>query len=93
VLSDAQARRLRERHRDYKQAHDRVWLERIRAGLAYRRAMREIDEAVQRRRARRDESIRESVGAGASYREVARALGRLTAASSRSSTSRPAAPR
>lgn len=66
---------LRAAHSAFERARSRVWLERIRVGLEYRRAMREIDEAVAKVRLERDRRIREAVAAGGSYREVARALG------------------
>ena len=66
---------LREAHRGFERARERVWLERVRVGIEYRRAMREVDESVTRMRAARDERVRRAVAAGASYREVARALG------------------
>ena len=66
---------LRSAHLEYGQARDRVWLERIRVGLEYRRALREVDESVSRAKRERDERVREAVAAGGSYREVARALG------------------
>jgi FixJ family two-component response regulator len=75
MLEDATASDLREAHREFERARDRVWLERVRVGLEYRRAMREIDERVARVRVERDRRVRDAVGAGASYREVARALG------------------
>jgi hypothetical protein len=53
----------------------RVWLERVRVGPEYRRGMRAIEEGVARARVERDERIRGAVEAGASYREVGRALG------------------
>ncbi|MGA8218417.1 MAG: hypothetical protein WB771_07610, partial [Solirubrobacterales bacterium] len=53
----------------------RVWVERVRVGLEYRRAMRRIDEDVAGVRLERDRLIREAVAAGGSYREVAGALG------------------
>jgi DNA invertase Pin-like site-specific DNA recombinase len=67
VVRDAQAR--------FESARSRIWLDKVRAGLEYRRAMREVEERVARARRERDLRIREAVGAGASYREVARALG------------------
>lgn len=66
---------LRSAHRDFERARERVWLERIRVGLEYRRAMREVDESVARAKRERDERVREAVATGGSYREVARALG------------------
>jgi DNA-directed RNA polymerase specialized sigma24 family protein len=75
VLTEKGAGELLAEHRGYESARDRVWLERIRVGLEYRRAMREVDESVYRRRESRDQAIRAAVAGGASYREVARALG------------------
>lgn len=69
------AAELREAHRGFERARERVWLERVRVGIEYRRAMREVDESVARMRADRDDRVRRAVAAGASYREVARALG------------------
>lgn len=66
---------MREAHEGFESARSRVWLERIRVGLEYRRGMREIGERVARARRERDTQIREAVAAGASYREVGRALG------------------
>jgi DNA invertase Pin-like site-specific DNA recombinase len=75
VLSAQRANILLAGHREYESARDHVWLERIRAGLEYRRAMRQIDDRVRRLRMSRDEAIRRAVADSASYREVARALG------------------
>jgi DNA invertase Pin-like site-specific DNA recombinase len=75
MLPDGEAAELRQAHREFERARDRVWLERVRAGLEHRRALREIDEGVARVRLERDRQVREAVAAGASYREVARALG------------------
>jgi DNA invertase Pin-like site-specific DNA recombinase len=66
---------LREAHGEFERLRGRVWLERVRVGLEYRRAMRGIDEGVARARLERDLRVREAVAAGASYREVAAALG------------------
>ena len=66
---------LRDKHSAYEEARDHVWVERIGAGLRYRREMREIGDRVGARRAERDDAIRLAVSAGASYRQVARALG------------------
>lgn len=66
---------MRQAHLEFDRARRRIWIERVRAGLEYRRAMRQIDEQVAGARLKRDRLIREAVGAGASYREVARALG------------------
>jgi DNA-binding NarL/FixJ family response regulator len=66
---------LRNAHAEFERARGRVWLERVRVGLEYRRAMREIDEGVAHVRLQRDRRVREAVAGGASYREVARALG------------------
>jgi len=75
MREEATASELREAHREFERARGRVWLERVRVGLEYRRAMREIDERVARVRLERDRRVREAVAGGASYREVARALG------------------
>jgi hypothetical protein len=75
VIDDAGAERLRKAHREFERARGRVWVERVRVGLEYRRAMRGIDEDVARVRLERDRLIRAAVAAGGSYREVARALG------------------
>jgi DNA-binding NarL/FixJ family response regulator len=75
VIDDVTRAELREAHRGFERARERVWLDRVRVGIEYRRAMREVDESVARMRAARDERVRRAVGSGASYREVARALG------------------
>jgi hypothetical protein len=75
MIAEREAERLREAHREFERARGRVWIERVRVGLEYRRAMREIDEAVARVRLERDQRIRDAVRGGASYREVAAALG------------------
>jgi hypothetical protein len=69
------AERLRKVHAEFERARSRVWLERVRVGLEYRRGMRQIDEGVAKVRLERDNSVRDAVAGGASYREVARALG------------------
>ena len=75
MLSDQTAARIRDAHEGFERTRDRVWLERVRVGLEYRRSIREIDERVAHARLERDGLIREAVAAGGSYREVARALG------------------
>ena len=75
MLADQAAERLREAHSEFERARGRVWLERVRVGLEYRRGMREIEENVSRARLARDDLIRRAVDDGASYREVGRALG------------------
>jgi hypothetical protein len=75
VVAERQAEWLREAHREFERARGRVWIERVRVGLEYRRAMRGIDEAVARVRLERDRRIRDAVSGGASYREVAAVLG------------------
>ena len=70
-----EARRLSKAHEDFERARSRVWVDRVRVGLEYRRAMRGIDEEVAHIRLVRETLIRQSVAAGASYREVARTLG------------------
>jgi DNA invertase Pin-like site-specific DNA recombinase len=75
VIAERDAERLRKAHAEFARARGRVWIERVRVGLEYRRAMRKIEEDVARVRLERDRLIREAVAAGGSYREVARALG------------------
>jgi hypothetical protein len=75
VISEETTADLRGAHRGFEQARARVWLERVKAGLDYRRAIREIDERVAKARLERDRRVREAVSAGASYREVAGAMG------------------
>ena len=75
MIAEMEARRLSKAHADFERARGRVWVERVRVGLEYRRAMRGIDEEIARIRLVRDRLIRQSVAAGASYREVARTLG------------------
>ena len=75
MLPDGATEALREAHAEFEQVRGRVWLERVRVGLEHRRGMREIEEGVARARLRRDQLIREAVEGGASYREVARAIG------------------
>ena len=75
MLTAEEGDRLRDRHREFERRRSQVWLEHVRAGLAYRRAMRAIDEKVAAARLDRDAEVRRSVRDGASYREVARALG------------------
>jgi hypothetical protein len=70
-----EAERLRKAHSDFEHARSRVWIEKVRVGLEYRRAMRGIDEEVSRVRLVRDRLIRQAVEGGGSYREVARELG------------------
>ena len=75
MLSEHSAEAIREAHDGFERARGRVWLERIRVGLEYRRGLREIEEDVARVRRERDARIREAVAGGASYREVGKALG------------------
>jgi DNA invertase Pin-like site-specific DNA recombinase len=75
VIADRAVAELRAAHRQFERARDRLWLERIRVGLEYRRALREVDESVASAKRARDERVREAVADGGSYREVARALG------------------
>lgn len=75
MLSDQSAEAIRKAHDGFETARGRVWLDRIRVGLEYRRGLREIEEGVARVRQERDSRIREAVAGGASYREVGRALG------------------
>jgi DNA invertase Pin-like site-specific DNA recombinase len=75
VLDETAVASLRGAHGDYDRARSRTWLERVRVGLEYRRAMREVDESVAAAKRHRDAVVRAAVAAGGSYREVARALG------------------
>ena len=75
MLTDEAAVAVREAHEDFERARGRVWVERVRVGLEYRRGMRAIDEGVAKARLERDQRVRDAVAGGASYREVARALG------------------
>jgi hypothetical protein len=75
MVTEMEAERLRKAHADFERARARVWVDRVKVGLEYRRAMRGIDEEIARIRLVRDRLIRQSVAAGASYREVARTLG------------------
>lgn len=75
MIHDLEAERLRKAHSDFEHARSRVWIEKVRVGLEYRRAMRRVDEEVTRVRLVRDRLIRQAVKGGSSYREVARELG------------------
>jgi hypothetical protein len=75
MIAEMEAQRLRKSHADFERARSRVWIEKVRVGLDYRRAIRGIDEEVTRIRLVRDRLIRQSAAAGASYREVGRTLG------------------
>jgi hypothetical protein len=75
MLAEKAAGELRIAHRQFEQARDRAWIERVRVGLEYRRAMRGVDERIAKVRLVRDQMVREAVVAGASYREVAKAIG------------------
>ena len=75
MIAEGEAEGLRKAHSDFERARERVWIERVRVGLEHRRAMRRIDEDLARVRLERDRLIRDAVATGASYREVARALG------------------
>jgi DNA invertase Pin-like site-specific DNA recombinase len=75
VIEDATAEGLRDAHLEFERVRGRVWLERVRVGLEYRRGMREIEEGVAKARLERDALVRKAVDGGASYREIARALG------------------
>jgi hypothetical protein len=66
---------VREAQLAFERARSRAWLDRVRVGLEYRRALREVEDGVARARAERDRRVREAVEAGASYRRVARELG------------------
>ena len=75
MIAERDSERLAGLQRDYEGVRDRVWVERIGAGLAYRRALREIEEGVRSAREQRDRAVVAAVEAGGSYREVARAIG------------------
>ena len=75
VVASKRSEEMRRAHREFERARRRRWLERVRVGLEYRRAMRRIEEDVARVRLERDRLIRDAVAAGASYREVAGELG------------------
>ena len=75
MLPESTASAARDAHEGFERARSRAWLERIRVGLEYRRGLREIEEGVATARRERDDRVREAVADGASYREVARALG------------------
>jgi hypothetical protein len=75
MLDEGDIGELRRSHGEFERARGRMWIERVRVGLEYRRAMREVEERVTSVRLERDSRIREAVSAGASYREVGRALG------------------
>jgi hypothetical protein len=75
MIAEMEAERLRKAHAGFQRARSRAWVERVRVGLDHRRAMRQIDEGVTGARLVRDRLVRQSVAAGASYREVARTLG------------------
>jgi hypothetical protein len=75
MIAEAKADRLRKAHADFERARGRMWIERVRVGLEYRRAMRKVDQDVARVRLERDRLIRDVVATGGSYREVARTLG------------------
>jgi len=75
MLSSEAAAAVREGQDGFERARGRVWIERVRVGLEYRRGMRRIDEDVAAARLERDTRIREAAAGGASYRELATALG------------------
>jgi hypothetical protein len=75
ALARQRGERIARSQQVYEGARGRVWMERIGAGLAHRRALRAIDERVREARDRRDRAVLDAVEAGASYREVARAAG------------------
>ncbi|CAN5461691.1 hypothetical protein BH20ACT15_BH20ACT15_08560 [soil metagenome] len=75
MLSEEEAAAARDAQEGFDRARSRVWIERVRVGLEYRRGMRKIEEDVARARIERDSRIREAAAVGASYRELARALG------------------
>ena len=74
MIAESDSKRLAELQNAYEGTRDRVWVDRIGAGLAYRRALREIEEHVHAAREERDRAVVAAVDAGGSYREVARAL-------------------
>ncbi len=75
MIAEMEAERLRKAHTDFERARSRIWVDRVRVGLEYRRAMRQIDEEVTRIRLVRDRLIKQSAAAGISYRELGRTLG------------------
>jgi DNA invertase Pin-like site-specific DNA recombinase len=75
MVAQERAEELRQAHREFERARGRMWLDRVKVGLEYRRAMRRIEEDVAQVREERDRLVRETVAGGASYREVARELG------------------
>jgi hypothetical protein len=75
MIAEAEAEHLRKAHAGFERTRSMAWVERVRAGLDHRRALRQIDENVARVRLERDGLVRKAVAAGASYREVARTLG------------------
>jgi DNA invertase Pin-like site-specific DNA recombinase len=75
MIAPARSEMLAEAQRAYADGRDRVWIDRVGAGIAYRRALREIDDGVRVAREKRDAAVVAAVEAGGSYREVARALG------------------
>jgi hypothetical protein len=75
ALPADRAESLADAQRAFESARERVWIDRIGAGLAYRRALREIEERVEAVRDTRDRAVTDAVEGGGSYREVARAAG------------------
>jgi len=75
MFDEKAAESVREAHEGFEKARGRVWVERVRVGLEYRRGMRAIEEGVAKARLERDARVREAVAAGGSYREVGRAIG------------------
>ena len=74
-VSETHTERLQALQRQFETTRDGVWVDRVGAGLSYRRALREIDEKVEEARRTRDAAVIEAVEAGGSYRQVAKALG------------------
>lgn len=74
MIAEGDSRKLEDLQRAYEGKRDRAWVERIGAGLAYRRALREIEERVRGAREERDRAVVAAVEAGGSYREVGRAM-------------------
>jgi hypothetical protein len=75
MLTDEAAATVREAQDGFEAARSRIWIERVRVGLEYRRGMRKIEEDVAAARLERDTRIREAAAGGASYRELGAALG------------------
>jgi hypothetical protein len=46
ILDESAVAELRRAHGEFERARGRVWVERVRVGLEYRRAMREVEDRV-----------------------------------------------